>query len=256
MKTIILAGGFGSRFGSRTEFVPKPMVEVGDKPIIWHVMRLYAHYGYKDFVLSLGYKADLIKDYFLNFRYYNNDVTINLKDGKINTPELPPELDWNVTLVNTGVNSLKGARIKRLEKYLDDVNMLTYGDGVADVDIPKLLEFHQSHGKTITVTGIRPSGRFGVIMEQDGRVLSFAEKPAHTKDLINGGFMVFNKNLLNYLKTDENCDFESGPLELLAAEGEVMVYKHPGNWECMDNENDYNHLNKLWRENRAFWKVW
>jgi glucose-1-phosphate cytidylyltransferase len=166
------------------------------------------------------------------------------------------EKDWNITLIDTGLDTLKGARVKRIEKYLDDINLLTYGDGVADIDISKLVKYHKSHDKIVTISGVYPPARFGEIIEKDGKLLSFEEKPQTSVGLINGGFMVFNKELLNYLNENENCDLEYGPFDILAKEEQIMVYKHTGNWECVDTERDLKHLNKLWNEKRAFWKVW
>ena len=257
MKVIILAGGFGTRLGNITVSIPKPMVSIGNYPIIWHIMKVYAHFGFKDFVLSLGYKAEVIKDYFYNQQMLNNDFSIDLSTQKVKIlPRKENHVDWKVALIDTGLNTLKGARIKRLEKYLDDVNMLTYGDGVADIDLKELLKFHKSHGKTITITGVRPPSRFGEIQVKNGQLLSFQEKPQTSVGLINGGFMVFNKNLLKYLSTDENCDLEYGAFNKLAEEGEMMVYTHDKNWECVDTERDLKHLNDLWNQGKAFWKVW
>ena len=256
MKVIILAGGFGSRLGSVTDLIPKPMIEIGGKPILWHIMKIYAHYGYKDFVICLGYKGNVIKDYFYNFAEHNCDFTVNLADNKITYHNHCAE-DWNVTLVETGLNTLKGGRIKRIEKYLDDdVNMLTYGDGVINADINELVEFHKKHNKMVTVTGVRPPSMFGEILQEKGRVLSFEEKPQASKGFINGGFMVFNKEMLNHLSEDADCDFEFNTLEKLAAEGQVMTYLHRKDWECADTVRDVDHLNKLWKKDKAFWKVW
>ena len=256
MKVIILAGGYGTRLGNRTEAIPKPMIKIGNKPILWHIMKIYASYGYKDFVLSLGYKAEIIKEYFYNYSAYSNDYSINLGSKKIEKIYSHNEADWNVTLVDTGVDTLKGARIKRIENYLDDVNMLTYGDGVADINIEELMKFHKSHNKIVTITGVHPPARFGEIVEENGNLISFDEKPQTSVGLINGGFMVFNKELLNYITADEKCDLEHGPFDKLVEKGEIMVYKHPDNWECVDTERDLVHLNKLWKENKAFWKIW
>jgi glucose-1-phosphate cytidylyltransferase len=256
MKTIILAGGYGTRLGNITEAIPKPMVKIGNKPILWHIMKTYAHYGYKDFVLSLGYKAEIIKEYFYNYNAYSNDYIINLGSKEIQKLHDHNESDWNVALIDTGVNTLKGARVKRIEEHLDDINMLTYGDGVADVDINKLVEFHNSHGKLVTITGVYPPARFGEIIEENGKLISFEEKPQTSVGLINGGYMVFNKGLLDYLTVDENCDLEYGPFEELAKNQEIMVYKHSGMWECVDTERDLIHLNKLWNEHKAFWEKW
>ncbi|HOF07575.1 MAG TPA: glucose-1-phosphate cytidylyltransferase [Bacteroidales bacterium] len=256
MKTIILAGGYGTRLGNITEAIPKPMVKIGNKPIIWHIMKIYSHYGYKDFIISLGYKAEVIKEYFYNYDIYNSDYRINLGTKEIKLLNNQEEADWIVTLVDTGLDTLKGARIKRLEKYLDDINMITYGDGVADINIANLIEFHKSHNKILTITGVHAPARFGEIIEKNNKIISFQEKPELSGGSINGGFMVFNRKLLDYLTTDEKCDFEKGPLEKLAQKGEIMLYKHLGKWACMDHERDVVYLNKLWNENKAFWKVW
>ncbi len=257
MKIIILAGGWGTRMGQLAELIPKPMVSIGNGPVLWHIMKIYSHYGYNDFVIPLGVKGHVIKDYFYNFEPINNDFTVNMSSGEITYHNKHDESQWKVTLVDTGLNTLKGGRIKRVEPYLDDyINMVTYGDGVADIDIDALVNFHKSHGKTLTFTGVRPSGRFGEFEEKNGQVLSFLEKPKSAKSYINGGFMVFNRELLDYLTEDEDCDFEFGPLEKLAKSEEVMVYKHEGQWECMDHERDVAHLNALWNGNKAFWKMW
>jgi len=257
MKTIILAGGWGSRLGQLSESIPKPMVTIGNKPVLWHIMKTYSHYGFNDFIIALGVKGHIIKDYFFNFESRNNDFTVDFSSGDINYHSKHNESNWKVTLVDTGLNTLKGGRIKRLEQYLtDDINMITYGDGVSDIKIDKLIEYHKSHGKTITVTGVHPPARFGELNEKDGQVISFEEKPQTSEGLINGGFMVFNQNLLDYLTLDEECDFEFGAIEKLVGQGEVMVYKHKGSWECMDHERDVAHLNSLWNNNKSFWKVW
>ena len=255
MKTIILAGGFGSRLGHVTELIPKPMVEVGGRPIIWHIMKTYAHFGFRDFVIALGYKANVIKDYFSKLQSYNSDFTVDTATGEITYHK--NDLDhWKVTLVDTGVDTLKGGRIKRLESYLDDVNMLTYGDGVANIDIEELVNYHKNHGKMVTITGVKPPSMFGEVIEKDGKVISFEEKPQTSHGLINGGYMVFNIKMLDYLTRDANCDFEFGPMEEIAAKGQVMTYKHDGFWECADTVRDVNHLNKLWQNGQAAWKLW
>jgi len=257
MKVIILTGGYGTRLGNITEAIPKPMVKIGNKPILWHIMKIYANYGYKDFIISLGYKAEIIKEYFYNYKIYSENYTINLGSGKIKEHNQHNELDWNVSLINTGLDTLKGARVKRVEEYLDDdINMLTYGDGVADIDIEELVEFHKSHKKIVTISGVHSPSRFGEIIEKNGVMKSFQEKPQTSAGLINGGFMVFDKELLDYLSIDENCDLEYGPFDILAQEEQIMVYKHKGQWECVDTERDLKHLNKLWNEKKAFWKVW
>ena len=257
MKTIILAGGWGSRLGQLSQSIPKPMVSIGNKPILWHIMKIYSHFGYNDFIIALGVKGHVIKDYFYNFESRNNDFTIDLSNGNITYHNKHNEARWKVTLVDTGLNTLKGGRIKSLEKYLtDEVNMVTYGDGVANVNIGKLVNYHKEHGKLVTITGVHPPARFGELNEKDGRVLSFEEKPQASVGLINGGFIIFNKKLLDYLTPEENCDFEFGALEKLSSNGEVMVYKHEGYWECIDHERDVVHLNSIWNNNKALWKVW
>lgn len=257
MKTLILAGGYGSRLGNITESIPKPMVAIGGKPILWHIMKQYSHFGFNEFIILLGYQGVKIKEYFFNYHMMNNDFTVNLADNSISYIAGSSIENWKVTLADTGLDTLKGGRIKRIEMYLDsEVNMLTYGDGVSDVDIRALVSFHQSHGKMVTLTGVRPPSRFGELNVADGRVVSFEEKPQVSSGMINGGFMVFNRILLNRLSPDKNCDFEFGVLESLARQGEVMVYEHNGFWECVDTERDLNHLNKLWNENRAAWKLW
>jgi len=257
MKTIILAGGWGTRLGQQTEEIPKPMVPIGNRPMLWHIMKIYSYYGFDDFIMSLGVKAPVIKNYFAQYESYIEDFTIDMATQKIKYHSNHNEKKWKVTLVDTGLNTLKGARVKRVEKYLDDdINMITYGDSVADINIKKLVEFHKSHEKTLTITGVHPPARFGELIEKDGQVVSFEEKPQTSVGLINGGFMVFNKKLLEYLTDDEDCNLERGPFEKLTREREVMVYKHTRSWECMDHERDVEYLNNLWNTDKAFWKVW
>lgn len=257
MKTLILAGGYGSRLGNITESIPKPMVTIGGKPILWHIMKIYSYYGCNDFVILLGYQGVKIKEYFFNYHMMNSDFTVDLASNSIAYEGKNNVESWKVTLADTGIDTLKGGRIKRVEQYLDgDVHMLTYGDGVADVNIKELLQFHKSHGKMLTLTGVRPPSRFGELVIDGNRVTSFEEKPQISAGLINGGFMVFNKELLDHLTPDRDCDFEFGVLEDLAAKGQVMVYQHDGFWECVDTERDLNHLNKLWTQNKATWKLW
>ncbi len=255
MKVILLAGGWGTRLGYLAEFLPKPMVKIGEKPILWHIMKIYAHFGFKEFIVCLGVKAEVIKDYFYHYNIKNNDFSINLKNRKIQFLNSLETEDWNVTLIDTGLNTLKGGRIKRVEKYLDpEMNMVTYGDCLANIDINNLVNFHKSHKKMFSLTGVYPPSRFGELIEKDGRVLAFDEKPQTSVGLINGGFMVFNNEFLDYITPDENCDLERGILEDLSKKGELMVYKHDGLWECMDNERDVTHLNSLWYNNKAFWR--
>ena len=258
MKVIILCGGRGTRLHEETSIKPKPMVEIGGKPILWHIMKTYSAYGFNDFVICLGYKGYLIKEFFLNYEYLTNDFTVSLGSQKeIAIHNEHAEQGWSVTLAETGVNTLKGARIKKIENYIDTDNILiTYGDGVADININALVEFHKQHGKIGTISGVRPPSRFGELEIQGKQIAKFSEKPQTSSGMINGGFMVFKRELFNYLSSDENCDFEKGPLEVLAEEGNLMVFEHSGQWECMDTVRDMDNLNKLWNENRAFWKVW
>jgi len=258
MKVVILCGGLGTRIREETEFRPKPMVEIGGKPILWHIMKIYSHYGIKDFVLSLGYKGEMIKEYFYHYKILNNDFTVELGNKKnIEIHSNNAEKDWRITLADTGDKALKGARLKRVQQYIDDDTfMLTYGDGVADVDINALLAFHNKHGKLVTVTGINPASLFGELKIKGDQVESFSEKPRDGDGLINGGFFVFNKGIFDYLSADENCDLEIGPLEKIAGKGQLMVYKHRGSWACMDTIRDMEYLNKLWVEGKAKWKVW
>ncbi len=257
MKLVILAGGYGSRLGNLTNSIPKPMVQVGGKPIIWHIMKTYAHYGIKEFVICLGYKGHVIKDYFLHYDSQNKDFTVNLGDSSVEFHNGHDEIDWKVTLVDTGLNTLKGGRLKRIEKYLDDdINLLTYGDGVTDINIKDLITFHKANGKIVTISGVHPPARFGELIADGDVLTSFEEKAQASQGMINGGYMVFNKGLLNLLTPDEDCDLEAGVLEELAAQRKITVFKHDGLWACMDHERDLNHLENLWKSNKAFWKVW
>ena len=258
MKVVILCGGLGTRMQEETGSRPKPMVAIGRKPILWHIMKIFAHYGYKDFILCLGYRGEMIKEYFYNYEILNNDFTITLGNPKqVQIDNGHPEIGWRITLVDTGDTTLKGARIKKIEKYVDtDLFAVTYGDGVANIDIGDLIAFHKQHGKIGTVSGVRPPSRFGELVIKNDKVTSFTEKPQLSEGLINGGFFVFSKKIFKYLSDDEQCDFEIGPLEQLARDGELRVYKHDGSWECMDTLRDIAHLNKLWQNQNAFWKVW
>ena len=257
MKVIILAGGWGTRLGQLTELIPKPMVEIGKRPILWHIMKIYSFYGYNEFIICLGVNGEVIKNYFFHYDMNINDFTISLNTKDIDFHGKTNQENWKVTLVDTGLKTLKGGRIKRVEKYLDDdINMLTYGDGLSDISINQLIKFHKSHGKILTITGVHAPSRFGELVERDGEVISFVEKPQTSVGLINGGFMVFKKKLLDYLTPDEDCDFEIGTLEELAKNGEIIVYKHEGDWQCMDHERDVEFLNDIWYKNKAYWKIW
>ena len=259
MKVIILCGGMGTRLRAETEYRPKPMVEIGGKPILWHIMKLYAYYGYKEFVLALGYKGDIIRNYFLNYHYYNNDFTVSLgMKEKVLVHGNHSEHDWKVTIVETGLDSMTGYRVKLCERYINEDNfMLTYGDAVSDININKLVDFHKNHQKIGTVTGVFPPSRFGDLTAKDDLVVQFKEKPKNATDSnpINGGFFVFKKEFLSMIPSDPQCDLERVPLENLANRKQLMAYKHHGFWQCMDTYRDYLLLNKLWGSNPE-WKVW
>ena len=256
--TVILAGGFGTRLREQTEFIPKPMVPIGTRPILWHIMKIYSHYGYKRFVICLGYKGEIIKEYFLHYRIRSSDFTINLGNHEdIRIHDLHREDDWEVTLADTGIRAMTGARIKRIERYIEaDRFLLTYGDGVANIDLEKLMDFHLSHGKLATVTGVRPPSRFGELITEEERVIEFGEKPQVGSSMINGGFFVFNRGAFSYLSEDDQCTLEGNPLERLAKDGELMVYQHAGFWQCMDTLRDMNLLNEYWKSGDAPWKTW
>ena len=258
MKVVILCGGMGTRLREETEYRPKPMVQVGGRPILWHIMKIYAHYGFKDFIICLGYKGDMIKEYFLNYEAMNNDFTIPLGNyNNIQYHSNHQERDWFVTLADTGEEAQTGARVKRIENYIDgDLFMLTYGDGVANINIKELVEYHKSHGKIGTMTGVHPSSRFGELLIKDNKIEVFNEKPQVTEGLINGGFFVFNKIFFKYLKEDDNGYLEKAPLENLAADGELMVYPHDGFWQCVDTYRELELLNNLWKSRNPPWKVW
>jgi glucose-1-phosphate cytidylyltransferase len=257
MQVVILCGGQGTRLREETEFRPKPMVEVGGRPILWHIMKSYAHHGVRRFVLCLGYRGDYIKQYFLNYEPLNNDFTVRLGSRpRVTYHGAHPEQDFQVTLADTGPQTMTGGRVRRVEPYVDgDTFMVTYGDGLADVDISALLAFHHRHGKLATVTAHRPSSRFGVLeIADDQRVVRFAEKPK-AEGWASAGFFVFNRKLFDYLGGDD-CVLEREPLERIAAEGELMVYKHEGFFFAMDTYREYLALNELWDQNEAPWKVW
>lgn len=257
MKVVILCGGLGTRLREETEFRPKPMVEIGGRPILWHIMKIYAHCEFRDFVLCLGYRGNMIKEYFLNYEAMNNDFTICLgRNSKIEYRNDHREQDFRVTLANTGLNTMTGGRVKRIAKYIDeDQFMLTYGDGVGDVDMTALLDFHRKHGKLATVTTINPSSRFGMIESNSiGRVVQFEEKP-RTSARASAGFFVLDRRVLDYID-DDNCIFEKQPLERLANEGQLMAYQHNGFFYAMDTYREYEYLNQLWSAHQAPWKVW
>ena len=256
MKVAILAGGVGSRIQEETEIKPKPMVEIGGRPILWHIMKIYAHWGFNEFVIALGYKGDYIKRWMIEYSSLQGDLTITLKDGKVRILEGERE-DWTVSLVDTGVATMTGGRIKRLAPYVGDGTfMLTWGDGVADIEIPRLLEFHRAHGKLATVTAVRPPSRFGSItFDGGGRVEQFSEKPQLGEGWINGAFFVLEPGVFDYVEGDMTA-WEREPLERLAADGQLMAYCHESFWQCMDTLRDKVLLEQLWSSERPPWRVW
>ena len=254
MKVIVLAGGFGTRLSEHTETVPKPMVSIGGRPILWHIMRTYAHYGHKDFYLALGYKAELIKEYFLHYRSVNSDFTVDLGTGAV-LPHQTDDADWRVTLVQTGLGSMTGGRVKRLQSFIgDEPFMLTYGDGVADIDLDALLDFHRSHGKMVTVTAVHPGARFGELTIDSDQVKSFQEKPQMAQGWINGGYFIIQPEFFDLIAGDSTI-LERDPLEEAARMGELMAFRHDGFWHCMDTKRDRDSLEDLWQAGSAVWKV-
>lgn len=254
MKVIILAGGFGTRLSEYTETIPKPMVTVGGRPILWHIMRSYAHFEHKDFYLALGYKAEVIKEYFLHYRSLNSDFTVDLSTGDVTSLQAD-NTDWKVSLVDTGVDSMTGGRVKRMQSYIgNEPFLLTYGDGVADVDIDALVKFHKSHGKMVTVTAVHPGARFGELDINDGTILSFKEKPQTGQGWINGGYFVINPEFFDLIGHDTTI-LEREPLEKVAAMGELMAYEHSGFWQCMDTKRDRDSLEKMWKSGNPPWIV-
>ncbi|MEQ8352769.1 MAG: glucose-1-phosphate cytidylyltransferase [Leptospiraceae bacterium] len=253
MKVVILAGGFGTRLSEYTETIPKPMVPIGGRPIVWHIMQRYANYGHKDFYLALGYKSEVFKDYFLNYRNLNSDFTIDLKTGAIEHHQFEAT-DWKVTMVNTGNASMTGGRVKRMRPFIgEETFLLTYGDGVADIDIDDLLNFHRAHGKMITVTAVHPAARFGELEMDGSLVKSFLEKPQTGQGWINGGFFVIEPEFFNLIEGDDTV-LEKSPLEEASRRGELMAYLHRGYWQCMDTKRDKDHLDELWASGEAPWK--
>jgi len=256
MKVVVLAGGFGTRLSEETDLKPKPMVEIGGHPIIWHILKIYSHYGFNDFIICLGYKGYMIKEYFANYFLHNSDVSIDLAKNKIEVINCHSE-SWKVTLIDTGFNTMTGGRIKRIKSYIgDETFMLTYGDGVADVNIDKLVRFHKNHGKYATVTAVQPSGKFGALtIVKDNEVASFIEKPAGDGSWVNGGFFVLEPQIFDYIKGDEPY-WEREPLENLAKENQLVAYKHAGFWKPMDVLRDKRELEEMWNKGAAPWKSW
>ena len=253
MKTVILCGGLGTRLSEETQMKPKPMVEIGGRPILWHVMKIYGQYTFNDFILALGYKGEVIKDYFLHYHARQSDLTVHLKSGKVNYDN-PTAEDWHLSLIDTGTNTMTGGRLLRLKPQLQSGGtfMLTYGDGISDVDITSLLAFHRKHGRLATVTAVRPSARFGGIHLSDGKVIDFKEKPQSGEGWINGGYFVFEPAIFDYLMDDATV-LEQSPLETLAKEGQLMAYEHSGYWQCMDTVRDRDALQAAWTSGCAPW---
>lgn len=254
MKVIILAGGFGTRLAEYTEAFPKLMVPIGHHPVLWHIMRTYAHFGHKDFFLALGYRAEVIKEYFLNFYSLNADFTADLSSGDLTYNHAPARVDWKVTLVDTGLQTMTGGRVRRMRPYIgNEPCLLTYGDGVADIDIDVLLRFHRSHGKLVTVTAVHPVARFGELALEGDRVTVFQEKPQTAQGWINGGYFVIEPGFFDMIKGDDTI-LEGEPLERAAAIGEMMAYRHEGFWACMDTKRDRDALEEMWNSGRAPWR--
>jgi glucose-1-phosphate cytidylyltransferase len=255
MKVGILAGGLGTRLSEETTIKPKPMVEIGGQPLLWHIMKIYARYGHKDFAVAMGYKAEIIRSYFLNYYYHHSNMTVHLANGKIDIEDGSHD-DWTIYLADTGDKTQTGGRLKRLSNWIgNETFMFTYGDGVSDINIDDLIKFHRSHGKLATVTAIRPPFRFGSIEFEGDTVQRFIEKPITGEGWASGGFFVLEPEVLNYISSDET-PWEKGPLEQLAHEGQLMAYKHHGFWQCMDTIRDVQYLESLWSLGKAPWKVW
>lgn len=259
MKVVILAGGLGTRLEEETVVTPKPLVHIGDYPILWHIMKIYSTYGFHDFIICLGYKGYLIKEYFANYFMHHSDLTFDFSGGNndmiIHNKKVEP---WRVSLVDTGLNTMTGGRIKRIQPYIDDdMFMLTYGDGVADINVVELVKFHKSHGKTATITTIQPGGRFGILeIEGIARVKRFVEKPPGDGAWVNGGFMVLNSEVFDYITEGDMTILEKTPLEKLADENRLMAYHHRSFWKCMDTIRDKNELDELWNSEKPPWKIW
>ena len=254
MKVVILAGGLGTRLSEYTESMPKPMVSIGGKPILWHIMKSYAKFGHTDFNIALGYKAEMIKEYFVNYKSLNSDFTIDLGTGNL-TSHYSDDVDWKVTLVQTGLNSMTGGRIKRMKSFINNEPfLLTYGDGVSNINIASLIDFHKSHGKMVTVSGVHPLARFGELEISKDQVTSFQEKPQTTQGWINGGYFVIEPEFFDLIEGDDII-LEKAPLESAAKNGELMAYHHNGFWQCMDTKRDRESLEKMWLSGNPPWVV-
>ena len=257
MKVVILAGGFGTRISEESHLRPKPMIEIGDRPILWHIMKIYSHYGFNDFIICLGYKGNCIKEYFAHYFLYESDVTFDFTNSNERLIHSHSAEPWSVTLVNTGLETMTGGRVKRIQPYVgNEPFMLTYGDGVSDVDISKLVAFHKAHGKIATLTTTQPTGRFGALnLSDQGRVLNFKEKPKGDGGWVNAGFFVLQPEIFDYIEGDSTF-FELEPLERLASKGDLLAFKHDGFWQPMDTMRDKNLLDEHWNSGNAPWKVW
>ncbi len=259
MKVVILAGGRGTRISEESQMKPKPMVEIGEMPILWHIMKIYSHYGYHDFIICCGYKGYVIKEYFADYFLHMSDVTFDFSNGNKMTVHNNEAEPWRVTLIDTGIDTQTGARIKKIQPYISpgDRFMLTYGDGVSDINIYDLMECHKKSNKYATMTAVQPNGKFGMLdIEKDGSIVRFLEKPRGDGGWINGGFFVLEYKVFDYLKMDETLIFEREPLERLTSDGQLNAYKHYGFWQPMDTLRDRDSLNDMWRKNKASWKVW
>ena len=254
MRAVILAGGLGTRISEETLIKPKPMVEIGGKPILWHILKIYSHYGINEFIICCGYKGYVIKEYFANYFLHNSDVTFSLKSNTMEIHQAKVE-PWKITLIDTGLETMTGGRLLRVSKYLDTTFCFTYGDGLSDIDIGELLKFHKSHGKLVTMTSVKPPGRYGALEIKNNIVTSFHEKPDGDGAWINGGFFVVNPKALDYIEND-STSWESSPLEKISSDRELMAFYHKGFWQPMDTLRDKNNLEKIWNSRSAPWKKW
>ena len=254
MRAVILAGGLGTRISEETSIKPKPMVEIGGKPILWHILKIYSHYGINEFIICCGYKGYVIKEYFANYFLHNSDVTFSLKNNNMEIHQAKVE-PWEITLIDTGLETMTGGRLLRVAKYLDTTFCFTYGDGLSDIDIGELLKFHKSHGKLVTMTSVKPPGRYGALEIKNNMVTSFHEKPDGDGAWINGGFFVVNPKALDYIEND-STSWESRPLERISFDRELMAFCHKGFWQPMDTLRDKNNLEKIWNTRSAPWKKW
>ena len=255
MKVVLLAGGFGTRISEESQYKPKPMIDIGGMPILWHIMKLYSHYGFHEFIICAGYKQEVIKEWFGDYFLHTSDITFDFAEGNKMVVHHQHAEPWKVTVVDTGLNTMTGGRLKRIGKYLDGAFLMTYGDGVCDVDIPKLIEHHRLHKTLATLTAVQPDGRFGIMDMEGDFIRSFREKSKNDTGWINGGFMVLEPGVLDYVK-DDTIMFEREPLEKLAQDGQLVNYRHYGFWQCMDTQREMKKLEDLWQSGNAPWKIW